>query len=93
MPIYAYRCSQCGEVTDAYEKVSSASKTIACSHCGAEGAKRIISRVAYHASEATKTARLDSKYEKMADDAAKKSAAADPMRLLKKMKPFTGAKD
>ena len=93
MPIYAYRCSKCGEVTDAYEKVSSAPKTISCSHCGAKGAKRIISRVAYHASESAKTSRLDPKYEKMADDAAKKSASADPMRLLKKMKPFTGAKD
>jgi putative FmdB family regulatory protein len=93
VPIYAYRCAKCGQVTDAYEKVSTAPKTLRCSHCGAKRAKRIISRVAYHASEATKTSRLDPKYEKMADDAAKKSASADPMRLLKKMKPFAGAMD
>ena len=93
MPIYAYRCVECDEVTDVYAKVGAAPQTTRCERCGAEGAKRIISRVAYHASEASKTARLDPKYEKMADDAYKKSASADPNRLLKKMKPFDGARD
>ena len=93
MPIYAYRCGACGEVTEAYAKVRDAPKRITCEKCGANDAHRIISRVAYHASESAKTSRLDPKYEKMADDAAKKSASADPMRLLKKMKPYSGAKD
>ena len=93
MPIYAYRCVACDEVTDVYAKVARAPKTVRCERCGATGAKRIISAVSYHASEATKTSRLDSKYEKMADDAYKKSASADPNRLLKKMKPFSSAKE
>ncbi len=48
--------------------------------------------MAYHASEASRTARLDPKYEKMVDHAMKKSASADEHRLIDKMKPYPSGK-
>jgi len=88
VPIYAYRCAQCGGVTDAYSSIDDAPANIDCEHCASRDTHRIIARVAYHASESTKTSRLDSKYEKRIDDAMRRSATADPNRLLRKMKPF-----
>ena len=93
MPIYAYRCRKCGEVTDAYASVKEPPSSIECEHCQGNDTHRIIARVAYHASEATKTAKLDPKYEKMADSAMRKNPLADPDRLLRKMKPYSSAKD
>ena len=93
MPIYAYRCSNCGCVTDAYASINAAPERIDCEHCHRQEAHRIIARVAYHASDNAKTARLDPKYEKMVDDSMRKSSNADPDRLLKKMKPFSSAND
>lgn len=91
MPIYSYRCAACGDVTDAWASIADAPSSVRCEHCGSDDTRRIIARVAYHASEAAKSARLDPKYDRMVDHALKRSASADPDRLLKKMKPF--AKD
>ena len=93
MPIYAYRCRACGDVTDTYASVKNAPDSIECEHCRGADTHRIIARVAYHASEATKTAKLDPKYEKMADAAMRKNPLADPDRLLRKMIPYSSAKD
>lgn len=89
MPIYAYRCRNCSGVTDVYASVKEPPASVECEHCGATDTHRVIARVAYHASEATKTARLDPKYEKMADAAMRKNPLADPDRLLRKMKPYS----
>jgi len=93
VPIYAYRCRACGEVTDTFASVGDAPDHIECEHCQSQETHRIIARVAYHASENSKTAKLDPKYEKMVNDSLRKSSSADPDRLLKKMKPFGPAKD
>ena len=96
MPLYAYRCSDCGAVTDSYSATatsSSGNDHIACAGCASEQTHRIISRVAYHASDNAKTARLDPKYEKMVQHSIGKSSLADPDRLLKKMTPYDGAKN
>lgn len=93
MPIYAYRCRTCGDVTDAYASIKDPPASIDCEHCRGSDTHRIIARVAYHASESTKTSKLDPKYEKMVDDAMYKSRSADPDRLFRKMKPFSSAKD
>jgi putative FmdB family regulatory protein len=93
MPIYAYRCRACGGVTDAYASMNAAPASIECEHCAGHETHRVIGRVAYHASESAKTARLDPKYEKMVDDSMRKSPLADPDRLLKKMKPFSSGTD
>ena len=93
MPVYAYRCRACGLVTDEIASVESAPEQIRCEHCDGEDTHRIISRVAYHASETSRTARLDPKYEKMVDHAMKKSESADIGRLLKKAKPYPTEKN
>ena len=85
VPIYAYRCNACNEVTDAFASLRDIPERIRCGHCGGGETHRIISRVAYHASESTKTAKLDPKYEKMVDHAMKKSANADENRLIQRM--------
>lgn len=94
MPIYAYRCRDCGGVTEQLAAVEQHDAPVACEHCQSPDTYRIIGRTAYHANEATKTAKLDPKYERMVDSAMRKSASADPARLLKRMKPFkeTGKK-
>ncbi|MGD8831761.1 MAG: zinc ribbon domain-containing protein [Pseudomonadales bacterium] len=92
MPIYAYRCRKCGRTTDHLAAVDQAPEHVTCEHCESDDTGRIISRVAYHASEASKTAKLDPKYDKMIDHAMNKSAGASEHRIIDKMKPFTGAK-
>ncbi|HTK98660.1 MAG TPA: zinc ribbon domain-containing protein [Pseudomonadales bacterium] len=93
MPIYAYRCRHCGGVTDAYASLNDAPASVECEHCRGSETYRVVGRVAYHASENTKTAKLDPKYEKMADASMRKNPLADPDRLLRKMKPFSSSKD
>jgi len=93
MPIYVYRCRACGGVSDAYASINDPPAPIVCQHCGAGETHRVIARVAYHASDNAKSARLDPKYEKMVDDSMRKSRNADPDRLLRKMKPFNSAPD
>ncbi len=92
MPVYAYRCRLCGQLTDLFASVTDAPDQVVCEHCSSKETRRIISRVACHASEGDKTARLDPKYEKMVNSAMKKSESADVDRLLKKMKPFSSRK-
>ena len=93
MPVYAYRCRACGSLTDQLSSITDVADQVICQHCGSEETHRIISRVAYHASEATKTAKLDPKYDKMVDGAMKKSESADLNRVMKKMKPFPSGKE
>ena len=92
MPIYAYRCRSCGEVTDRLFAVAERQDHVHCEHCQGEDTYRVIGRTAYHASEASKPSRLDPKYEKMVDHSMQKSASADEHRLLKQMKPFSSGK-
>lgn len=88
MPIYEYRCKACEEITERYYSSTDAPRKLTCKHCNAEKAERIVSGAVYHADEATKTAKLDSKYEKRAEAALKNTRLADPDRLLRKMRRF-----
>ena len=88
MPIYEYRCSECGELVSALRKVAEASDPIACDHCDGI-AMRIVSRPSVHLSKMSKVEKLDPKYDKMVDRAMHNTRAADPDRLLKKMKPLS----
>jgi len=65
---------------------------VGCEHCQSDDTYRVIGSSAYHASDNTKTAKLDPGYEKMVDTAMRNSTSADEHRILKKMTPFTGAK-
>jgi len=88
MPIYEYRCRDCECLTDKYFPDTNAPAALSCKHCGGPDTHRIVSGAVYHASETTKTSKLDPKYEKMVDQAMRKSSSADPERILRKMKPF-----
>ena len=92
MPIYSYRCRNCGELTDRLMSVAEHVPAIGCQHCQSDDTYRVIASSAYHESNNTKTAKLDPKYEKMVDASMRNSASADEHRILKKMTPFTGAK-
>lgn len=93
MPIYTYRCRECGHVTEDLASVDQHADSVVCQHCRSSDTYGIIGRTAYHANETTKTSKLDSKYERMVDASMRNSASADPERLLKRMKPFKGTRD
>ena len=98
MPLYAYRCRDCGAVTESYAASATAANDnetlrVPCAECASEATHRIIGRVAYHASNNAKTAKLDPRYEKMVQHSLGKSPLANPDRLIKKMTPYDGAKD
>ena len=49
-----------------------------------------MSRPAVHLSKASKLERLDPKYDRMVDRAMANTQNAEPDRILKKLKPFSG---
>ena len=81
MPIYEYRCRQCGVVSSHLAAIQDVLPEIPCHQCGAV-ASRILSRPSVHRSARSKAGRLDPKYDKMVDQAMRKSDAADPDRLI-----------
>lgn len=46
MPIYEYRCTQCGHKFDKLVKLSAQTADIECPRCGAHQAEKAVSRVA-----------------------------------------------
>ena len=42
MPIYEYKCSNCGEIIEVFQKTS-AQKNMNCQHCGSNHIERIVS--------------------------------------------------
>lgn len=88
MPVYEYRCGQCGEITSTVARISEATRTLPCAHCRGT-AERIVSRPSVHLSKASKLDRLDPKYDRMVDRAMSSTSNAEPDRILKKMKPFS----
>jgi putative FmdB family regulatory protein len=88
LAVYEFRCADCGEVTPHWCSIAERPATIACAHCGASGATRIVSQSSVRLSSASKVARLDPKYDKMVDRAMKNTPQADPDRVLKRLKPF-----
>jgi putative FmdB family regulatory protein len=47
MPIYEYRCQQCGQLTDALQKMSDPPLRT-CRSCGAEALEKVMSRTSFH---------------------------------------------
>jgi len=84
MPIYEYRCKDCGVVTSVFSAISEQEKTTKCESCGAI-AQRIISRPSVHLSKLSKLEKLDPKYDKMVDHAMRSTPEADPDRYLRRM--------
>ena len=94
MPIYEYRCQSCGVVSDVFLRSMNAPDPDSCGRCRGGPLQRLISRVAYHRSEADKLEQLDPKYHKMVDQAlAQAPASSDPDYHLNRMVPFSRAKE
>ena len=94
MPIYEYRCQDCGNTNSFYLRSYGSVPPTDCQHCGGGQLQRIISNVAYIKSESDKLAQLDPKYYKMVDQAmAKAPRDTDPDYHMRKMVPFSKAKE
>ena len=94
MPIYEYRCQDCGSASSFYLRTSKSTPPSQCKHCDSENLQRIFSSFAYVKSEADKVAQLDPNYFKMVDQAmAKAPKDTDPEHHLRKMVPFSQAKE
>ncbi len=53
MPIYEYKCQDCGRLTSVFVKSMNGEVEAACRHCGGTKLSRAVSGFAYHKSEAT----------------------------------------
>lgn len=53
MPIYEFKCEDCGRLTSVFVKSMSSQPEAACKHCGGHRLRRALSRFAYHKSEQT----------------------------------------
>jgi putative FmdB family regulatory protein len=43
MPVFDYRCSDCGTTYDVYHKVKEISEDVVCPHCGSPSHKKLMS--------------------------------------------------
>lgn len=93
MPIYEFRCEDCGAVSSVFTSVADKPASIECEQCGSANARPIISRPSVHLSNLSKVERLDPKYDKMVDRAMASNPAADPDRLLNRRGDVTKGKD
>jgi len=53
MPIYEFKCRDCGRLTSIFVKTMSTPYEARCRHCGGQRLERAVSRFAYHKSEQT----------------------------------------
>jgi putative FmdB family regulatory protein len=60
MPVYEYRCRQCGRKFSLFLRTLDSQVTVACPRCGSSDASRLVSRVAVMKSE-------ESRLEELAD--------------------------
>ena len=80
MPVYEYRCAECGALTSKLASVKAIPRKVECA-CGGT-ASRIVSKPSVHLSKGSKVARLDPKYDAMVDKAMRNTPAGDPDRLI-----------
>ena len=52
MPIYEYKCADCGRLSSVFTRTVSSRVDSKCRHCGSAKLERSLSRFAYHKSEA-----------------------------------------
>jgi putative FmdB family regulatory protein len=53
MPIYEFKCRDCGRLSSVFVKSMRSSYKARCQHCGGRNLKRAVSRFAYRKSEQT----------------------------------------
>ena len=92
MPLYEYRCANCGTVTTQLQGVGQAPARVPCQNCRAD-AGRILSKPSVHLSAGAKVARLDPKYDKLVDQAMANTASADPSRLINRRGDIAKGRD
>ncbi|MCE2459560.1 MAG: hypothetical protein J4F38_02110 [Pseudomonadales bacterium] len=80
MPVYEYRCAECGALTSKLASVKAIPSAVECA-CGGT-ASRVVSMPSVHLSKGSKVARLDPKYDAMVDKAMRNTPAGDPDRLI-----------
>ena len=80
MPVYEYRCADCGVVTSTLASLKAIPEKVEC--CCGGSAARIVSKPSVHLSKGSKVARLDPKYDAMVDKAMRDTPTADPDRLI-----------
>ena len=88
VPIYEFECESCGSVTPILWRSSTVADEIRCKQCNSAEIHKIISRVAVHRDLSSRLGSLDSKYDKMVDDAVSRSPGSDTSTHLGKLKPF-----
>jgi putative FmdB family regulatory protein len=88
MPLYEFRCPACDGITTLRCAIAARPEKVVCERCGGGDATHILSRSSVHRSSASKTARLDPKYDRMVDQAMRNTSDADPDQVLKRLKPF-----
>ena len=91
MPVYEYRCAECGAVTSELASVHAIPGEVRCA-CGGT-ASRIVSKPSVHLSKGSKVARLDPKYDAMVDKAMRGTPAADPDRLINRRGDIAKGRD
>lgn len=83
MPIYEYRCLDCGKRSSIFQRYEQYGKElIRCRHCGGENLRRLISRVRVVRSE---EARLDSLSDSSAWDGIDDEDPRTMARMMRKM--------
>ncbi len=94
MPMYEFQCAACDHISGIYFRTTTDTPAIHCRHCGSETVDRIMSAFASPLSEQNKMARLDPKYDKKVDQVlAKAPADSSPNHYMRKMVPFSRAKE
>ncbi len=53
MPIYEFKCQDCGQLTSVFIRSVGAPSEATCQHCGTRRLERAVSRFAYHKSAQT----------------------------------------
>lgn len=52
MPIYEYKCRDCGRISSIFTRSVGSAVETSCRHCGSKKLERALSKFAYHKSEA-----------------------------------------
>lgn len=68
MPIYDYRCLDCGEVTEVITRSISSAVEPVCTKCRSARLEKMPSRIIQHQTEATKFEQLDPRYDRWVDE-------------------------
>jgi putative FmdB family regulatory protein len=53
VPIYEFKCQDCGRLTSIFVRSMTSFYETVCQHCGGKWLERVVSRFAYHKSEQT----------------------------------------